>query len=98
MKWGTATTVLSFALLACFSTNNVYAVDEQQTDVLDTPTTRETLTYTYEEPKNILFAAMIGGAPHFTWILSILDELSKRGHNITFVTRVCILTVYDHLY
>ncbi|KAI8968528.1 hypothetical protein BDF20DRAFT_896890 [Mycotypha africana] len=30
--------------------------------------------------------ATVGGASHYNWVLSIGDELGKRGHNFTFVT------------
>jgi UDP:flavonoid glycosyltransferase YjiC (YdhE family) len=46
------------------------------------------LDQTFREPKNILFGTMGGGSSHINWVLSILDELSTRGHNITFVTHV----------
>jgi hypothetical protein len=47
-----------------------------------------TLIETYFEPKNIGFVAPMGGSSHITWVLTILDELCERGHNITFFTRV----------
>lgn len=52
------------------------------------PTQKDLLLENYEQPKNIMFASMFGGASHVTWMLDILDELYKRGHNITFVTKV----------
>ncbi|KAI8881864.1 glycosyltransferase family 1 protein [Backusella circina FSU 941] len=36
---------------------------------------------------NIGFVAPMGGSSHMTWVLTILDELNERGHNITFFTR-----------
>jgi hypothetical protein len=87
MKWGFPAIILSSALLGLTSAiNNVYAADQQQS--VDDSLTGDALVPNYEEPKNIMFAAMTGGASHVTWTLSISDELSKRGHNITFVTRV----------
>jgi hypothetical protein len=47
-----------------------------------------TLTETYFEPKNIGFFCAIGGSSHTTWVLTILDELADRGHNVTFLTKV----------
>lgn len=44
----------------------------------------------FRQPKNILFGSVGGGSSHINWVLSILDELANRGHNITFVTHVCI--------
>ncbi|KAI8883839.1 glycosyltransferase family 1 protein [Backusella circina FSU 941] len=46
-----------------------------------------TLRETYFESKNIGFVAPMGGSSHMTWVLTILDELNERGHNITFFTR-----------
>ncbi|KAI8380716.1 hypothetical protein BD560DRAFT_386907 [Blakeslea trispora] len=36
--------------------------------------------------KNVIFYACIGGASHYNWVLSILDELGSRGHNVSFLT------------
>lgn len=43
---------------------------------------------TFREPKNILFGNVGGGSSHINWVISILEELANRGHNITFVTHV----------
>jgi hypothetical protein len=43
---------------------------------------------TFREPKNIMFGSAGGGSSHINWVLSILEELANRGHNITFVTHV----------
>lgn len=40
--------------------------------------------------KNILFAAIGGGASHNLWVLRILDQLHNRGHKVFFSTTVCI--------
>ncbi|KAG1446902.1 hypothetical protein G6F56_009427 [Rhizopus delemar] len=48
---------------------------------------KESLTETYHEPKHIMFMSTFGGSSHVSWVLTILDELSKRGHKITYVTR-----------
>ncbi|KAI8878504.1 glycosyltransferase family 1 protein [Backusella circina FSU 941] len=45
------------------------------------------LTESYNEPKNIGFAGFVGGSSHYTWVLTILDELKDRGHNVTFFTK-----------
>ncbi|KAI8884523.1 glycosyltransferase family 1 protein [Backusella circina FSU 941] len=45
------------------------------------------LTETYFQPKNIGFVCAIGGSSHTTWVLTILDELADRGHNVTFLTK-----------
>ncbi|KAI8877854.1 glycosyltransferase family 1 protein [Backusella circina FSU 941] len=44
------------------------------------------LKETFRTPKNILFGTVGGGSSHINWVLSILDELADRGHNITYVT------------
>jgi hypothetical protein len=46
------------------------------------------LTETYFEPKNIGFFCALGGSSHTSWVLTILDELAERGHNVTFLTKV----------
>lgn len=60
-------------------------------------------------PKNILFAVTVGGSSHHSWVMRVLDELDRRGHNITYATTVndlptsaimktntsCRMTVYD---
>ncbi|CAO3629165.1 unnamed protein product [Mucor fragilis] len=40
----------------------------------------------FRQPKNILFGSVGGGSTHINWVLSILDALADRGHNVTFVT------------
>lgn len=42
----------------------------------------------FRTPKNIMFSCMYGGSSHMSWVLSILDELSNRGHSPHFLTRV----------
>lgn len=49
---------------------------------------KETLVEDYFEPKHVMFMSTFGGSSHVNWVLSILNELSKRGHRITYVTRV----------
>ncbi|KAI9281900.1 hypothetical protein BY458DRAFT_468743 [Sporodiniella umbellata] len=48
---------------------------------------QETLITSYREPRHIVFMCMYGGSSNVNWVLSILDELSKRGHKITYITR-----------
>ncbi|KAI9274176.1 hypothetical protein BY458DRAFT_569913 [Sporodiniella umbellata] len=48
---------------------------------------KEILLDNYSESKHIMFMSTFGGSSHVSWVLSILDELSKRGHRITYVTR-----------
>jgi hypothetical protein len=45
---------------------------------------------TFRKPKNIAFSALLGGASHINWVLSILDELITRNHTAYFITRVII--------
>jgi hypothetical protein len=40
--------------------------------------------------KNIAFGAVLGGASHYNWVLSIGEELGQRGHNVSFLTSVSI--------
>ncbi|KAI7874801.1 UDP-Glycosyltransferase/glycogen phosphorylase, partial [Lichtheimia hyalospora FSU 10163] len=37
-------------------------------------------------PKNILFGITSGGSSHHSWVMRILDELDRRGHNVTYAT------------
>jgi hypothetical protein len=46
------------------------------------------LKETFRTSKNILFGTVGGGSSHINWVLSILDELADRGHNVTYVTHV----------
>lgn len=52
---------------------------------------------TFREPKNIAFGALMGGASHINWVLSILDELTTRNHTAYFITRViiCVLNITE---
>ncbi|RCH89017.1 hypothetical protein CU098_009433, partial [Rhizopus stolonifer] len=45
------------------------------------------LTPTYHEPKNILFGCDIGGSSHVKWVLTILEEMSARGHQTFYSTK-----------
>lgn len=38
--------------------------------------------------KNIVFGASVPGSSHVSWVLRFLDELTLRGHNVTFLTVV----------
>ncbi|GAA5806586.1 hypothetical protein HPULCUR_012126 [Helicostylum pulchrum] len=38
-------------------------------------------------PKNIMFSCFYGGSSHVSWVIEILDELSRRGHNTFFLTK-----------
>lgn len=44
----------------------------------------------FRETKKVLFSAMVGGSSHVHWVVSILDELSSRGHNTSFITKVIV--------
>lgn len=41
-------------------------------------------------PKNILFSSAGGGASHNSWVIRILDQLHKRGHNVFYASTVSI--------
>lgn len=45
----------------------------------------------FRQPKNIAFNVFGGGSSHANWVLSIVEELSMRGHSTLFVTKVCPL-------
>ncbi|KAI9489792.1 hypothetical protein BDB00DRAFT_841429 [Zychaea mexicana] len=38
----------------------------------------------FRTPKNILFGVTLGGSSHASWVTRILNELSLRGHNVTY--------------
>ncbi|KAI8096885.1 uncharacterized protein BX664DRAFT_68397 [Halteromyces radiatus] len=40
----------------------------------------------FRSTKHILFAVTIPGSSHVTWVMRFLDELTKRGHKVTFAT------------
>ncbi|KAG1448890.1 hypothetical protein G6F56_008814 [Rhizopus delemar] len=42
------------------------------------------LTPDYHVPKTIMFSCSIGGSSHVQWVLSILEELTSRGHRAIF--------------
>ncbi|KAI8096025.1 hypothetical protein BDF21DRAFT_442140 [Thamnidium elegans] len=41
----------------------------------------------FRAPKNIMFSCFYGGSSHVTWVIEILDELSRRGHTTFFLTK-----------
>ncbi|KAL7313971.1 hypothetical protein PS15m_007636 [Mucor circinelloides] len=41
----------------------------------------------FRQPKKIAFNVFSGGSSHTNWVLSILEELSIRGHTTTFLTK-----------
>lgn len=45
-------------------------------------------TYRQGSVKNIAFNAFMGGSSHHTWVLSIMDSLGQRGHNMSYLTTV----------
>lgn len=73
--------LLSLALLLISSCSIVTcSPDQQATETLQS----------FRRPKNIAFAVFAGGSSHTEWVLSIMEELSERGHHTTYLTRVCI--------
>ncbi|KAI8377906.1 uncharacterized protein BYT42DRAFT_572128 [Radiomyces spectabilis] len=40
----------------------------------------------FRTPKNFAFVATTGGSSHVNWVLSIMNDLGNRGHNVTFFT------------
>lgn len=45
------------------------------------------VTDNFRTSKNILFSCMYGGSSHVNWVLTILEELSNRGHSTFFQTK-----------
>ncbi|KAI9353987.1 hypothetical protein BD770DRAFT_445314 [Pilaira anomala] len=43
-------------------------------------------TFRQDNYKHIAFSASIGGSSHHHWVLSILDNLAQRGHNLSYLT------------
>lgn len=44
-------------------------------------------------PKNVLFGVTAGGSSHHSWVMRVLDELVRRGHNVTYATTVSTMMV-----
>lgn len=57
------------------------------------------VTDNFRTSKNILFSCMYGGSSHVNWVLTILEELSNRGHSTFFQTKVftCMQFICTHL-
>lgn len=47
--------------------------------------------------KNIAFTALIGGSSHHNWVLSTIDELGDRGHNVSYLTSVSMIYIYKYI-
>lgn len=45
-------------------------------------------TFRQDNYKHIAFSASIGGSSHHHWVLSIMDNLAQRGHNLSYLTTV----------
>jgi hypothetical protein len=43
---------------------------------------------TFRKPRNIIFSTIGGGSSHHMWVFEILKEMDKRGHNVSFYSRV----------
>ncbi|KAI7905328.1 uncharacterized protein BX663DRAFT_469250 [Cokeromyces recurvatus] len=82
MKWFTNGSFTAFLL----SNLLVSAVKVPAHHLYNTHEIQDELVENFREPKNIMFASSFGGSSHATWVLSILDELYHRGHNITYVS------------
>ncbi|KAK4510984.1 Ubiquinone biosynthesis protein coq9, mitochondrial [Mucor velutinosus] len=74
------------ALVTLFTSLIAVADSFLNQPVFEASSVQDELVETFREPKNILFSSNFGGASHVKWVLTILDELSQRGHNVTFVT------------
>jgi hypothetical protein len=42
----------------------------------------------FRSPKNIAFATLGGGSSHHIWVLELLEELHRRGHSVSFHSKV----------
>ncbi|GAA5811398.1 hypothetical protein MFLAVUS_004833 [Mucor flavus] len=40
----------------------------------------------FRVPKNVMFNCLYGGSSHVSWVIDILDELSRRGHTTFYLT------------
>lgn len=49
------------------------------------------LVDSFRTSKNIMFSCMYGGSSHVIWVLTILEELSHRGHSTFYQTKVCVV-------
>lgn len=45
---------------------------------------------TFRRPKKIAFSSLMGGSSHSHWVISIMDELHTRGHEVSYITKVLI--------
>jgi hypothetical protein len=82
MKWNLSSSIVTLfsASLLCLSSHSFVSASS--------PDDLATIFQTFREPKKMGFAGAIGGSSHFNWVLSIMDELADRGHNITFFAKV----------
>jgi hypothetical protein len=84
MKWnfGNSVVTLFSASLLCISNHGLASASSPE---------MVSISQTFREPKNIALAGGIGGTSHFAWVLSIMDELANRGHNMTFFAKVSLI-------
>lgn len=47
-------------------------------------------TFREGDYKNIAFGVSIGGSSHHNWVLSIIDLLGQRGHNLSYLATASI--------
>ncbi|KAI9496722.1 hypothetical protein BDB00DRAFT_758169 [Zychaea mexicana] len=55
---------------------------------------------TFRSSKNILFAATLGGSSHSSWVARLLNELTLRGHRVTYAatdTQMKYTEPYPHI-
>lgn len=57
----------------------------QVTAVLASPFVRQ---LDFRTPKNIGISVLAPGSSHTVWVLEIGQELTKRGHNVTFLCKI----------
>lgn len=69
--------ILSASLLIC-STTRAQTLLELKPTIQDA------------DRKNIAFFSVTGGSSHYTWVLSIGEELGQRGHNFYFLSAVSL--------
>lgn len=78
--------LISSILVACLSVTSATLEVQPESNKAST----FEIVQDFRTPKNIMFSCMYGGSSHMSWVLSILHELSNRGHSLHFLTRVNI--------
>ncbi|KAI9482826.1 MAG: hypothetical protein EXX96DRAFT_518686 [Benjaminiella poitrasii] len=62
------------------------ALESQQRQLIQ-QSSRFEVEQTFRKPKRVAFSVLFGGSSHVNWVLSILDELTNRGHSAYFIAK-----------